>query len=70
VQVNRAILIIIGCLFTSVVMAEDKSAPPSDKLLDFLGQWERVDGQWVDPTEVQELSMLEGKQLNGEDDER
>ena len=51
-------------------MAEDKNVVPSDELLEFLGQWERVDGQWVDPTEVQELTMLEGKQLNGEEDEK
>ena len=68
-QVNRACLMIVGCLLSNSAIATDK-AQPSDEMLDFLGQWERVDGEWVDPTEVQELTMLEGKQLNGEEDEK
>ena len=58
------------CLLSFDAMAEDKPSPPGDDLLEFLGQWERVDGQWMDPTEVQELTMLEGKKLNGENDEK
>jgi len=42
---------------------------PSDELLDFLGQWEQVDGEWLDPTQLQEISMLEQDSFKGESNE-
>ena len=69
-QVKGLYLMMIGCLLSVDVMAEQQKPLPSDELLEFLGQWEKVDGQWVDPTEMQELVMLEEKQLKGEQDEK
>ena len=43
---------------------------PSDELLDFLGQWEQVDGEWIDPTQFQEMSMLELDRIKGEANEK
>ena len=66
---SSAILIAL-CLLTSALPAQAEQTNagelPSDELLDFLGQWEQVDGQWIDPTELQELSMLEQDSIKGE----
>ena len=51
--------------FTSV-KAESPGESPSDDLLDFLGQWQQVDGEWMDPTELQDISMLQQDRLKGE----
>jgi len=52
------------------LQAEQKTGVPSDELLDFLGEWERIDGEWMDPTQVQDISMLEDDRLNGETNEK
>jgi len=34
-------------------------ATPDLELLEFLGSWETSDGQWIDPLELAEPSMIE-----------
>ena len=50
--------------------ADQQTEQPSEELLDFLGQWEKVDDEWIDPTQLQEISMLEEKDLKGETDDQ
>ena len=38
----------------------------SEELLEFLGQWEKVDGEWIDPTQLQEISMLDRQSMKGD----
>ena len=42
----------------------------SEELLEFLGQWEKVDGEWMDPTQLQEISMLDKKGIKGDTDDQ
>ena len=68
--VNR---ISILCLLMSASMslqAEETEEAPSEELLEFLGQWEKVDNEWVDPTELETISMLQQKQQKGESDDK
>ncbi len=60
------------CLLATTLPAQAEpqaSDLPSDELLDFLGQWEQVDGEWIDPTQLQEISMLEKDSFKGESNE-
>lgn len=66
---KHALLLIIQMSITNVHAGESIELP-SDELLDFLGQWQQVDGEWIDPTEIQDISMLEEEQLKGEDNEK
>lgn len=63
----RHLLLSIAMLmaFTGV-QADTPGELPSDELLDFLGQWQQVDGEWMDPTELQDISMLQQDSLKGE----
>jgi hypothetical protein len=49
--------------------AELKTELPDDDLLDYLGQWQQVDGEWVDPMQLQEISMIEQDSSKGERNE-
>ena len=71
-RVNITMLALTLFLASHSVQAEQKKteAPPSDELLDFLGEWERIDGEWMDPNQMQDISMLERKKLNGETNEK
>ena len=58
-------------LASSPAWAEQQTEQlPSDSMLNFLGQWEKVDGKWVDPTEMQDITMLEYDKLKGKHDEK
>ena len=63
-----ALTVIILVLATSGAAADDKKAAPPDsarqqktveptfqELLEFLGQWETEDGNWIDPTDTEWL---------------
>lgn len=59
-------LSIILQMAMSQAQADQARELPSDELLDFLGQWQKVDGEWMDPTELQDISMLQQDRLKGE----
>ncbi len=54
----------------SLAFAEDKQ--PSLELLEFLADWETDDGQWIDPTGMDDLPLPEekGSDDDSEDDEK
>ena len=70
---QSSISVIALCLLVAALPVHAEQAQetelPSDELLDFLGQWEQVDGEWLDPTQLQEISMLEQDSFKGESNE-
>ena len=41
------------------VAADEVAAPPSMELLEFLGEWETDDGEWLDPTKLDLMLLLD-----------
>ncbi|MDO9319915.1 MAG: hypothetical protein Q7V56_17205 [Gammaproteobacteria bacterium] len=37
---------------------EQTEAPPPLELLEFLGQWETDDGEWIDPQELEDPALV------------
>lgn len=68
--VKPLLLTTILLLICSPAFSEQQEEIPSEELLDFLGQWEQVDDEWIDPTQLQEISMLDKKSIKGETDDQ
>lgn len=70
-QCNKLALLLY-CLLASTytVASEQANELPDDEMLDYLGQWQQVDGEWVDPMQLQEISMIEQDSSKGERDEK
>lgn len=49
--------LLIGLVSLGLATAEAAEPPPSADFLAFLGEMERIDGEWVDPMSVEELPM-------------
>lgn len=69
-QANTALLALALMLASTQGQAEQETDLPSDELLDFLSEWQRIDDQWMDPAQLQDISMLEQNKLNGETNEK
>ncbi len=41
---------------------------PSLELLEFLGDWETDDGEWIDPEELEQISLIDQEQEKYEDE--
>ncbi|NOY66892.1 MAG: hypothetical protein GXP13_05735 [Gammaproteobacteria bacterium] len=63
-------ILFLPCLPANAEQTETTHEEVSDELLEFLGQWEKVDGEWIDPTQLQEISMLEQKSMKGDSDDQ
>lgn len=46
--------------------AEVDAETPSMELLEFLGDWETADGEWIDPEEMEQIELQEPEQTNDE----
>lgn len=53
------VLIMLTLPHISRAEPEDQETPPSAELLEFLGEWETVDGQWIDPAEFEDEDFAE-----------
>ena len=42
---------------------------PSLEFLEFLGEWETEDGRWIDPEELDQMSLPDTEKKNEEEDE-
>jgi len=42
---------------------------PSLEFLEFLGEWETDDGQWIDPEELDKMSLPDSEKKNEDEDE-
>ena len=46
--------------------AEVDTETPSMELLEFLGDWETTDGDWIDPEEMEQIELQEPEHVNDE----
>ncbi len=46
--------------------AEVDTETPSMELLEFLGDWETADGEWIDPEEMEQIDLQDREQTNDE----
>ncbi len=73
--------VVAGCLLAAPAhAAETAETPeplPEDEFLEFLGDWEAVDGEWIDPVALAELEsegelvdtgIRQGQNLGGDDE--
>jgi hypothetical protein len=63
-----ATIILLNLVFAAVAAAadEDSTDMPSMELLEFLGEFQTEDGEWIDPMELSDMEQSE-KQRNDED---
>ncbi len=54
---------------TSKRQEEKGQEIPTLEFLEFLGEWETQDGRWIDPEELDKMSLPESKKNNEEEDE-
>ena len=45
----------------------EESEIPSLELLEFLGDWETDDGEWIDPEELEQIALSDQEQEKHED---
>lgn len=43
---------------------------PSLELLEFLGDWETDDGEWIDPEELEQIALTDQEQEQEHEDEK
>jgi len=43
-------------------MPPEEAERPSLELLEFLGDWETDDGEWIDPEELEQIAIADQKQ--------
>ena len=65
-QVNRGLLLLLGLMSLAPAGAEDVAEEPSMELLEFLGDWETQDGEWLDPLQLLEEIEVETRQKQDE----
>ncbi|MCK2149418.1 MULTISPECIES: hypothetical protein [Marinobacter] len=49
--------LLIGLVSIGLATAKADEPPPSADFLAFLGEMERIDGEWVDPMSVETISL-------------
>ncbi len=54
---------------TSNRQQETGTEIPSIEFLEFLGEWETDDGRWIDPEELDQMSLPDTEKKNEEEDE-
>jgi len=64
-MVKRYELVMILMLFSSLAGADEDDSP-SLELLEFLAEGTEVDGQWMDPVKMNELTQRSSSTLNEE----
>jgi hypothetical protein len=68
-MLGRSLVIGLMILFSQnwALAAEEKeSALPSLELLEFLGEFETEDGEWIDPIEIGEIDPSDGEQKDAD----
>lgn len=67
-RVNSWLLLAIASLPYTGLLAADAMETPSLELLQFLGEWETSDGEWLDPIEL--LEEIEAEQSTAQTEEQ
>jgi hypothetical protein len=50
--------------------ATEEMEMPSLELLEFLGDWETEDGEWIDPEELEQIAITDQEQEQEYEDEK
>ena len=64
--VNKALLALTLCVFSVHAKALDEEPEPDMALLEFLGEWETDDGEWLDPTSLEDQIADDSGRRNDE----
>lgn len=48
----------------------EESETPSLEFLEFLGDWETEDGEWIDPEELDQIALTDSEQKEYEDEQQ
>ncbi len=54
-RVSRAVLVLALCVCSAQAQALNEESEPDMALLEFLGEWETEDGEWLDPTSLEDI---------------
>ncbi len=54
---------------TNTPIEETGREIPTLEFLEFLGEWETEDGRWIDPEEIDQMSLPDTTKKNEEEDE-
>jgi hypothetical protein len=65
-----ALWLVLGMSNLAVMADETQQETPSLEMLEFLGQWETANGEWIDPASLEEMSLDKQKQTQGEQNEQ
>jgi hypothetical protein len=68
---RHSLLLLSMILFSPLLQAEtqEDDEAPSLELLEFLGEWETSDGEWIDPEELEDDDFAKLMSLTGDEDE-
>lgn len=58
VKLRVVLLLVFTLMFASLLADTDKQEPDID-LLEFLGKYQDEQGNWIDPTEMEEINLTE-----------
>ena len=72
------IVLLLGLLSAPVFAQEpdkareksEESEMPSLEFLEFLGDWETEDGEWIDPEELEQIALSDQEQETNEDENK
>lgn len=67
------LMLILMVLYSSILEAQEetKDESPALDFIEFLGEWETEEGEWIDPNEfdTEEYAGLESEETEDRDDE-
>lgn len=71
-------ILLLGLLNSPVFAQEPEQARkksedaemPSLEFLEFLGDWETEDGEWIDPEEMEQIALTDQEQQEDEDEQQ
>ena len=68
---RHSLLVLMMIIFSPLLQAETQrdEESPTLELLEFLGEWETSDGEWLDPTELEDDDFAKLMSLTDEEDE-
>ena len=53
------LLLLAAAMGSEAVIAQSEEALPDDALLEFLGEWETEQGEWIDPVELEDEAFAQ-----------
>ncbi len=66
---NLLLLLMIQTYLPSLADSSEEDEAPSIELLEFLGEWETSNGEWLDPSLLEDEDVANLLRLTSEEDE-